>query len=141
MSWLIWQSPKRTIFWLIGLRRIEKRQLDPRVLSHRGIVWCKILQLHLLRKPLNLGAGSSGLHSSSRVVLYPLLSSRLAQGQMFSSQSVPTMQIAALSVGALLTLLEHARKQDSLINGKDSVDVGSKNGQLSNYSIASVLCV
>jgi len=48
------------------------------------------------------------------------------------------MQIAALSVGALLTLLEHARKQDSLINGKDSVGVGSKNGQLSNYLIVIV---
>ena len=50
MSWLIWPLLKRTVLLHIVLRRSKRHQQDPRVLSHRDIVWCRILHQDLHRE-------------------------------------------------------------------------------------------
>jgi len=108
MNLLIWQSLRRTVFWHIGLRRRGRHQLDPLVPLHRGIVLCKMLHLHLLRKPLSKGVGLSGPHSS-RVMQDPWPLSKLAQGRMLHSQSVQVTEIVVSIVEVQLTSLESAR--------------------------------
>ena len=117
MSWLIWQLLKKTAFWLSGPRRKERHQLDPRVLSHRGIVWCKLIHLNFLKRPLSKGDGLSGL-CSSRVLSNPLLHSRMAQGQILSSYFIQGMQTVTFTVGVPIILLENVRKPDGPIKVK-----------------------
>ena len=92
------------------------------MLSHRGIVSCGTLQLHLLRKSLSKGNGLLDLHSSSRVVIHPHLSSRMAQGQMPNKEAVPTITTAVSSVGVRIILPSNAPRRDKL-KGKDFVRI------------------
>jgi hypothetical protein len=117
MSWSIWQSLRKIVFWLTMLRRRGRHQLDPLVLCHRGIVWCRMLLPKPHRRPLNKGVGSSGPHSS-RALHDPLYLSRLAQGRLLSSQLVRATQIIALIVGVRATLHENAPSLGSQIRGK-----------------------
>jgi hypothetical protein len=71
----------------------------------------------LLKRPLNKGIGFSGPHSR-RALHDPLCLSRLAQGQLLSSQLIRATQIIALIVGVLATLHENAPSLGSQIRGK-----------------------
>jgi hypothetical protein len=99
------------------LRRRGRHQLDPLVLCHRGIIWCRMLLPKLLRRPLNKGVGFAGPHSST-ALHDPLCLSRLAQGRLLSNQLVQTTQIIALIVGVRATLHENAPSLGSQIRGK-----------------------
>jgi hypothetical protein len=99
------------------LRRRGRHHLNPLVLCHRGIVWCRMLTLKLLRRPLNKGVGFSGPHSSMPLPDRQCLS-RVAQDRLLSSQLIQATQIVALIVGVLPTLHKNSRSLGSQIRGK-----------------------
>ena len=126
MSWLIWPLRKRIVLLHIVLRRSGRHQRDPRVPSHRGIVWCKILHPDLHREmpqwaDLSLGRLSSkedsdlqcrsNSNSSSN-------SSNLVQGQMSHNSIVGMVIIDASTAAVLLTLPRIVRSPEGIIQGK-----------------------
>jgi len=80
------------------LRKRGKHPLDPLVLRHRGIAWCKLLPLKFLRRALSKGDGFSGLHCS-RVILYPLLLGKMAKGRVLHNPFVRPAPTIALIEG------------------------------------------
>ena len=127
MSWSTWPLHRRTVLLPIVLRRSGRHPQDPRVPSHRGIVWCKILHPDLHREMpqwagLSLGRpnsredsdlqclSSSNSNSSS--------SSNLAQGRMPHSSIVGMVIIDASTAAVLLTLPRIVRNPEGIIQGK-----------------------
>src|SRR6185503_8607456 len=84
MSWSIWPLLKKIVSPRTAPRRSERHQQDPRVLSHRDIVWCRILHQELHRE-MPQWAGLFLGHLSNREdsdLQSFSSSSSLAQGQM-----------------------------------------------------------
>ena len=98
------------------LKRSARHLLNPRVLLHRGIALCRILQLHPLRRPLSQGDGLfDPLSSSSKLaMLHHCSNSQSALGRIFSNPLTPTTTTVASSVGAQITLPKCARKRDKI---------------------------
>ena len=106
----------------IVLRRSGRHQQDPRVLSHRGIVWCITLHpdhhrempqrayLFLDRLSSKEDSDLQCLSSSSR--------SSLAQGQMPHSSIVGMVIIDASTVAVLPTLPRIVRSPERIIQGR-----------------------
>ena len=122
MSWSTWPLLKRTVLLHIVLRRSERHQQNPRVLSHRDIVWCRTLHQDFHKEMpqwagLFLGRLSSKedsdlqCHSSSS-------SSSLAQGQMPHSSIVGMVIIDASTAAVLLILPRIVRSPERIIQGK-----------------------
>ena len=127
MSWLIWPLRKRTVLLHIVLRRSGRHQRDPRVPSHRGIVWCKILYPDLHREmpqwaDLSLGRLSSkedsDLQCLSSSNSNSSSSSNLAQGQMPHNSIVGMVIIDASTAAVHLTLPRIVRSPEGIIQGK-----------------------
>ena len=122
MSWLIWPLLKRTVLLRIVPKRSERHQQDPRVLSHRGIVWCRKLHLDLHREmPQRAGLFLGRLSSKEDSDLQYLSSSSrssLAQGQMPHSSIVGMVIIDASTAAVLLTLPRIVRSPEGIIQGK-----------------------
>ena len=118
MSWSTWPLLKRTVLLPIVLRRSGRHQQDPRVLSHRGIVWCRTLHPDLHREmPQWAGLSLGRLSSKEDSDLQCLSSSSLAQGQMPHSSIVGMATIGAITVAVLITLPRIARDPRGLIQG------------------------
>ena len=112
----------------IVLRRSGRHQQDPRVLSHRGIVWCRTLHPDLHRE-MPQWANSCLDHPSSREDsdLQCLSSSSsssssnsssLAQGRMPHSSVVGMAIIGAITAAVLITLPRIVRSPERIIQGK-----------------------
>ena len=127
MSWSTWPLLKRTVLLHIAPKRSGRHQRDPRVLSHRGIVWCRTLHPDLHREMpqwagLSLGCLSSKedsdlqcLNSSSS---NSSNNSSLAQGRMPHSSIVGMVIIDASTAAVLLTLPRIVRSPEGIIQGK-----------------------
>ena len=109
----------------IMLRRSERHQRDPRVLSHRDIVWCRILHQDLHRRmPQRAGLFLGRLNSKEDSDLQCLSSSSssnsssLAQGQMPHSSIVGMVIIDASTAAVLLTLPRIVRSPERIIQGR-----------------------
>ena len=99
------------------LRRSERHQQNPRVLSHRDIVWCRILHQDL-HKEMHQRAGLFlGRLSSKEDSDLQCLSSSLAQGRMPHSSIVGMATIGAITAAVLITLPRIARDPRGLIQG------------------------
>src|SRR6185503_16658611 len=130
MSWSTWPLLKRTVLLPIVLRRCGRHQQDPRVLSHRGIVWCRTLHPDLHREmPQWAGLSLGRLSSKEDSDLQCLSSSRsnsnsssnssnLVQGQMSHSSIVGMVIIDASTTAVLLTLPRIVRSPEGIIQGK-----------------------
>ena len=125
MSWLIWPLLKRIVLLHIVPRRNERHQRDPRVLSHRGIAWCKILHLDLHREmPQWVGLSLSRLSNKEDSDLQCLSnsnsssSSNLAQGRMPHSSIVGIVIIDVSTAAALLILPRIVHNPEGIIQGK-----------------------
>src|SRR6185312_7868134 len=84
MSWSIWPLLKKIVSQHTAPRRSERHQQDPRVLSHRGIVWCRILHQDLHREMpqrADLLLGRLSNREDSNLQYFSSRSS-LAQGQI-----------------------------------------------------------
>ena len=122
MSWSIWPLLKRIVSQHIAPRRSERHQQDPRVLSHRGIAWCRTQHLDLHREmpqraDLFLGCLSSK-EDSDLQCLSSSNSSSLAQGRMPHSSIVGMATIGAITAAVLIILPEIARNPRGLIQGR-----------------------
>jgi hypothetical protein len=96
----------------------RKAPAGPSSAQHRGIVLCRMPQLHFLRRPLSKGIGlfdllSSSNNNSSSLGLYHHSSSIPAQGRKLSKQLILTTTTTVSSVGARVTLLRCAPKRDN----------------------------
>src|SRR6185437_1145985 len=122
MSWSTWTLLKKITSPHTAPRRSERHQRDPRVLSHRDIVWCRTLHQDFHKEMpqwagLFLGRLSSKedsdlqCHSSSS-------SSSLAQGQMPHSSIVGMVIIDASTAAVLLTLPRIVRSPERIIQGR-----------------------
>ena len=120
MSWSIWPLLKKTVSQHIMPRRSERHQQDPRVLSHRGIVWCRTLHSGLHREmPQWAGLSLGHLSSKEDSDLQCLSSScSLAQGQMPHSSIVGMVTIDASTVAVLLTLPRIVCSPERIIQGR-----------------------
>ena len=120
MSWSTWPLLKRTVLLRIALKRSGRHQQDPRVLSHRGIVWCRTLHPDLHREmPQWAGLSLGRLSSKEDSDLQCLSSSSsLAQGQMPHSSIVGMVIIDASTAAVLLTLPRIVRSPEGIIQGK-----------------------
>ena len=101
-------------------RRSERHQRDPRVLSHRGIVWCRILHQELHREMLQWAGLFLGYLSNSEDSDLQSFSSSssLAQGQMPHSSIAGTATID-VSIAAVLPISPRiARNPRNLIRGR-----------------------
>ena len=130
MSWSTWPLLKRTVLLHIVLRRSERHQRDPRVLSHRGIVWCRILHPDLHREmPQRAGLFLDRLSSKEDSDLQCLSSSSrssLAQGQMPHSSIVGMVTIGAITAAVLIISPEIARNPRGLIQGRTPIRTTTK---------------
>ena len=131
MSWLIWPLHRKIVLLHIVLRKSGRHQRDPRVPSHRGTAWCKILHPDLHREmpqwadlcldhlssredsDLQCLSSSSSSTSSN--------SSNLAQGQMPHSSTVGMVIIDASTAAVLLTLPRIVRSPERIIQGKTPI--------------------
>jgi len=123
MSWSIWPLLKKTVSQHIAPRRGERHQQDPQVLSHRGIVWCKILHLDLHRgmpQRADLFLGRLSNREDSDLQSLSSLSS-LAQGQIPHNSIVGMATIDAFIVAVLTILPEIDRNPRGLIQGKTPI--------------------
>ena len=106
----------------IMLRRSERHQRDPRVLSHRGIVWCRTLHPGLHKEmPQWAGLSLSRLSSMEDSDLQCLSSSNsssLAKGQMPHSSIMGMVIIDASTTVVLPTLPRIVRSPKRIIQGK-----------------------
>ena len=105
------------------LRRSERHQQDPRVLSHRDIIWCRILHQDLHREMpqwagLFLGRLSSREDSDLQCLSSSSSSSSLAQGRMPHSSIVGMTTIGALTAAVLIISPEIAHNPRGLIQGR-----------------------
>ena len=107
------------------LRRCERHQRDPQLLSHRGIVWCRTLHPDLHREmPQWAGLSLFCLSSKEDSDLQCLSSSSssssssLAQGQMPHISIVGMVIIDASTAAVLLTLPRIVRSPEEIIQGK-----------------------
>jgi len=104
-------------------RRNEWHQRDPRVPSHRGIVWCKILHPGLHREILQWADLSLGRLSNKEELDLQCLnssssSSSLTQGRMPHSSIVGMIIIDASTAAVLLILPRIVRSPEGIIQGK-----------------------
>ena len=108
----------------IVLRRSGRHQQDPRVPSHRGIVWCKTPHPDLHREMpqwagLSLGRLSSKEDSDLQCLSNSSSnSSSLAQGRMPHSSIVGMVIIDASTAAVLLTLPRIVRSPERIIQGR-----------------------
>src|SRR6185312_16125987 len=120
MSWSLWPLLKKTVSQHIAPRRSERLQQDPRVLSHRGIVWCRILHPDLHREmPQRADLFLDRLSNGEDSDLQSFNSrSSLAQGQMPHSSIVGMATIGAITAAVLIISPEIARNPRGLIQGR-----------------------
>src|SRR6185312_1323744 len=125
MSWLIWPLHRKIVLRHIVLRKSGRHPRDPRVPSHRGIAWCKILHLGLHKEMpqwvgLSLGRLSNKedsdlqCHSSSN----SSSNRNLAQGRMPHSSIVGIVIIDVSTAAALLILPRIVHNPEGIIQGK-----------------------
>ena len=123
MSRSIWPLLKKIVSQHTAPRRSERLQQDPRVLSHRGIVWCRILHQDLHREMpqrADLFLGRLSNREDSDLQSFSSRSS-LAQGQIPHNSIVGMATIDAL-IAAVLTILPRiARNPRSLIQGRTPI--------------------
>src|SRR6185436_10138651 len=95
MSWSTWPLLKKIVLPCTVPRRSERHQQDPRVLSHQGIVWCRILHQELHREmPQRAGLFLGRLSNREDSDLQSFSNrSSLAQGQMLHSSIAGTTTI------------------------------------------------
>src|SRR6185503_12829903 len=120
MSWSTWPLLKKIASPRIAPRRSERHQQDPLVLSHRGIVWCRILHQELHREMPQWAGLFLGRLSNREDSDLQSFSSRssLAQGQMPHSSIAGTVTID-VSIAAVLPISPRiARNPRSLIQGR-----------------------
>ena len=125
MSCSTWPLLKRTVLLHIVLRRSERHQRDPRVLSRRDIVWCRILHQDLHREMpqwADLFLGRLSNREDSDLQSFSSRSS-LAQGQIPHNSIVGMSTIDALIAAVLTILPEIARNPRSLIQGRTSIRI------------------
>ena len=119
MSWSTWTLLKKIVSPRTVPRRSERLQRDPRVLSHRGIVWCRILPQELHREmPQWAGLFLDRLSNREDSDLQCLSSSSLANGQMPHSSIVGIVIIDASTVAVLPTLPRIVRSPERIIQGR-----------------------
>ena len=123
MSWSTWPLLKRTVLLHIVLRKSGRHQRDPRVLSHRGIAWCKILHLGLHKEMpqwvgLSLGRLSNKEDSDLQYLSSSSNSSSLAKGRMPHNSIVGMVTIGAITAAVLIISPEIARDPRGLIQGR-----------------------
>ena len=116
----------------IVLIKSERHQRDPRVLSHRDIVWCRILHQDLHRElpqwaGLFLGRLSSR-EDSDLQCLSSCSSSSLAQGRMPHSSIVGMATIGAITAAVLIISPEIVRDPRGLIQGRTPTRTTTKAG-------------
>ena len=104
------------------LRRSRRHQQDPRVLSHRGIIWCRTLHPDLHREmpqwaDLSLGRRSNQ-EDSDLQCLSSSSNSSLVKGRMSHSSIVGMVIIDASTAAVLLTLPRIVRSPEGIIQGK-----------------------
>src|SRR6185369_703677 len=122
MSWLIWPLHRKIVLLHIVLRKSGRHQQDPRVPSHQGIAWCKILHLGLHKEMpqwvgLSLGR-LSNKEDSDLQCLSNSNSSNLAQGRMPHS-SIVGIVITDVSTAAVLLILPRiVHNPEGIIQGK-----------------------
>ena len=122
MSWLIWPLHRKIVLLHIVLRKSGRHQRDPRVPSHRGIAWCKILHLGLHKEMpqwvgLSLGR-LSNKEDSDLQCLSNSNSSNLAQGRMPHSSIVGIVIIDVSTAAVLLILPRIVHSPEGIIQGK-----------------------
>src|SRR6185312_14956561 len=108
MSWLIWPLHRKIVLLHIVLRKSGRHQRDPRVPSHRGIAWCKILHQGLHKEMpqwvgLSLGRLSNKEDSDLQCLSNSSSRSNLAQGRIPHSSIVGMVIIDASTAAVLLT--------------------------------------
>ena len=119
MSWSAWPLLKRTVLLHIVLRRSERHQRDPQVLSHRGIVWCRTLHPDLHREmPQRADLFLGCLSSKEDSDLQCLSSSSLTKGRMPHSSIVGMVIIGASTAAVLPTLPRIVRSPKRIIQGR-----------------------
>ena len=125
MSWLIWPLHRKIVLLHIVLRKSGRHQQDPRVLSHRGIVWCRTLHPDLHREmPQWVGLSLSRLSNKEDSDLQCLSnsnssnSSNLAQGRMPHSSIVGIVIIDVSTATVLLILPRIVHNPEGIIQGK-----------------------
>ena len=120
MSWSTWPLLKKIVLPCTVPRRSERHQRDPRVLSHQGIVWCRILHQELHREmPQWAGLFLGRLSNREDSDLQPFSSrSSLAQGQIPHSP-IAGMATIDVSIVAVLPILPRIScNPRSLIQGR-----------------------
>ena len=122
MSWLIWPLHRKIVLLHIVLRKSGRHQRDPRVPSHRGIDWYKILHLGL-HKEMPRWVGLSLGHLSNKEdsdlqCLSNSNSSNLAQGRMPHSSIVGIVIIDVSTAAVLLILPRIVHNPEGIIQGK-----------------------
>ena len=134
MSWSTWPLLKKIVSHHIASRRSERHQQDPRVLSHRGIVWCRTLHPDLHREmPQWAGLSLGRLSSKEDSDLQCLSSSSsLAQGQMPHSSIVGMVIIDASTAEVLLTLPRIVATQKELSGAELQPEQQQGQGQEAN---------
>ena len=130
MSWLIWPLHRKIVLLHIVLRKSGRHQRDPRVPSHRGIAWCKILHLGL-HKEMPQWVGLSLGHLSNKEdsdlqCLSNSNSSNLAQGRMPHSSIVGIVIIDVSTAAALLILPRIVHSPEGIIQGKTPTKTTTK---------------
>ena len=125
MNWLIWPLHRKTVLLHIVLRKSGRHQQDPRVPSHRGIAWCKILHLGLHKAmPQWVGLSLDRLSNKEDSDLQCLSnsnssnSSNLAQGRMPHSSIVGIVIIDVSTAAVLLILPRIVHSPEGIIQGK-----------------------
>ena len=117
MSWSTWPLLKKIVLSCTAPRKSKRHQRDPRVLSHRGIVWCRILHQELHREmPQRAGLFLGRLSNKEDSDLQSFSShSNLAQGQTPHSSITGTTTIDVSIVAVLPISPRIARNPRSLI--------------------------
>ena len=125
MSWLIWPLHWKIVLLHIVLRKSGRHQRDPRVPSHRGTAWCKILHLDLHKEmPQWVGLSLDRLSNKEDSDLQCLSnsnssnSSNLAQGRMPHSSIVGIVIIDVSTAEVLLILPRIVHNPEGIIQGK-----------------------
>src|SRR6185369_17932812 len=122
MSWLIWPLHRKIVLLHIVLRKSGRHQQDPRVPSHRGIAWCKILHPDLHKEmpqwvDLSLGR-LSNKEDSDLQCLSNSNSSNLAQGRMPHNSIVGIVIIDVSTAAVLLILPRIVHNPEGIIQGQ-----------------------
>src|SRR6185503_10640344 len=128
MSWLIWPLHRKIVLLHIVLRKSGRHQRDPRVPSHRGIAWCKILHQGLHKEmPQWVGLSLGRLSNKEDSDLQGLSNSNsnsssnsrnLAQGRMPHSSIVGIVIIDVSTAAVLLILPRIVHNPEGIIQGK-----------------------